>query len=189
MIICIYCGIPIFILLGLLSFDYKFYYLTFGAILVYAVMRVLGFDNSEMGITFKETRSSIKHVIPITVALLVAAIILFFTGRGQRFQPNETVMFYFFYLFISSPVQEFLYRGALKRMLDYLGASETSKMILSTASYSFVHTIYHDPLTLLLTFIIGLIWYKCYIKTDNLIGVSISHAVLGIATIVTGVID
>ena len=152
-------------------------------------MRFLGFNNSEMGITLKETKSSIKHVIHITVFLLIAAIILFFTGKGQRFQPNETAVFYFFYLFISSPVQEFLYRGALKKMLDYLGASETLKLILSTAAYSFVHIIYRDPLTLFLTFIIGLIWYKCYSKTDNLIGVSMSHAVLGIVTIVTGVID
>lgn len=78
MIICIYCGIPILILLNILNFDHKFYYLTFGAILVYSVMRFLGFNNSEMGITLKETKSSIKHVIPITVFLLIAAIILFF---------------------------------------------------------------------------------------------------------------
>lgn len=74
-------------------------------------------------------------------------------------------------------------------MLDYLGVSETLKLILSTTTYSFVHIIYHNPVTLFLTFVIGLVWYKCYSKTNNLIGVSMSHAVLGIVSIVTGVID
>lgn len=188
-VICIYCGIPVLILLNILNFDHKFYYLTIGAILVYAIMRILGFKNSEMGITLKNSKESIKHILPITTCLLIATVILFLTGKSQRFQPDETLLFYIFYIFISSPVQEFLYRGALNKMFNYLNMKENFIWVLSTALYSFAHIIYYDPLVLLLTFIIGLIWYRCYIKTNNLIGVSISHAILGVITIVAGFIQ
>lgn len=188
MITFIYCGIPVLILLNILNFDHKFYYLTFSAILVYTIMRILGFNNSEMGITLNDTSKSIRHIIPITFLLLITIFILFITGKSQRFQPNETVVFYLFYIFISSPIQELLYRGTLNKMFDYLNIGKTYKIILSATLYSFVHIIYRDPLILLFTFIMGLVWYKCYIKTNNLTGVSISHAILGIATIITGLI-
>ena len=60
---------------------------------------------------------------------------------------------------------------------------------ISSLLYSFVHIIYRDFLTCLLTLIIGLIWYKNYEKNRNIIGISLSHAVLGAITIFAGIID
>lgn len=55
--------------------------------------------------------------------------------------------------------------------------------------YAFVHIIYKDILTVILTFIIGLIWYNLYRKDKNLLGVSISHCIIGMITILLGIID
>lgn len=188
-IILFYILLPTSILVGLLDFNHKFVYLTVGSILIYLLMRVAGNQNSEMGLSFNSSAKSMKDVTVLTVILGILGVFLYLTGIDGRFSPNETVSFYLFYIFISSPAQEFLYRGALVRILTRLNASERSKMIVSSALYSFVHIIYKDFWTLILTFCIGIIWYRCYRKTNNLLGVCVSHAVLGIVTILAGVID
>ena len=62
-------------------------------------------------------------------------------------------------------------------------------VILSSLYYSFVHIIYKDVLTCLLTFIIGIIWYLLYRKDYALSGVVFSHIVLGILTISLGIVN
>ncbi len=187
--ICIiYIGLPLSILAGLIDFDYKFYALTIGSVVVYGVFRLLGFSNADMGITFMNTKKSIIHVMPLTIVLVIAGVTIWLLGYS-RITPNEKWSFFIFYIFISSPVQEFLYRGSLEAALNKFKLPYWGRMVLSTALYSFVHIIYRDWLTLVLTFAIGLIWYFCYQKTKNLIGVSISHAVLGVVTIVAGIIN
>ena len=71
----IYITLPLLILLGILSFDNKFLYLTIGAAIVYVVLRVIGFNNQELGITTKGTRESIKKVTPITIILTILGLI------------------------------------------------------------------------------------------------------------------
>lgn len=184
----IYITLPLLMLSGILSFDNKFLYLTIGAVIVYIAMRILGFDNQELGITTKGIRESIKKVIPITIILTILGLALIYF-RISRFHPTETIWFYLFYLFISSPIQEFLYRGALTSIFRRMNLSDSRNWIVSSLLYSFVHIIYRDFLTCLLTLTIGLIWYKKYEYNRSLIGVSLSHAVLGAITIFAGIID
>ncbi len=93
------------------------------------------------------------------------------------------------YILLLSPVQEFIYRGVLTAILKQRNISNKIILIFTSILYSFVHIIYLDIVTLILTFIIGMIWHKIYMKTENLIGVSISHSVLGAVTIVLGIIN
>lgn len=62
-------------------------------------------------------------------------------------------------------------------------------LIASSICYAFVHIIYKDYLTCVITFIIGLIWYPIYRKDYNLFGVILSHIILGILTISLGIIN
>jgi len=186
-IFLVYIGLPISILFDVIGFEYKFYALTVGGFATYAIFRLLGFSNEDMGITSKQWGKSILHVLPVTVVLLIIGAAIYFSGYS-RIIPNETWNFFIFYIFISSPIQEFLYRGALTVSLERQNIRPIGVMLISTLLYSFAHIIYKDWLTLLLTFFIGLIWYASYQKSKNLIGVSISHAVLGVITIIAGVI-
>lgn len=187
-IIIVYIGLPVSILTNVVPFDFKFQVLTIGAAFVYIVSRIKGIANRDMGITCENSFLSIRAVLPITLILAVLGVILWAFGFS-RMEPNESWGFFIFYIFISSPVQEFLYRGALPAVLQKLNFSVKSQMILTSVLYSFVHIIYRDAITLLLTFFIGLIWYSDYRKSNNLLGVSISHAILGVVTIVAGIID
>lgn len=57
-------------------------------------------------------------------------------------------------------------------------------LIVSSICYAFVHIIYKDFLTCVITFMIGIIWYLLYRKDYNLFGV-----VLRILTISLGIIN
>ncbi|MDO4753474.1 MAG: CPBP family intramembrane metalloprotease [Bacillota bacterium] len=184
----IYIGLPILILVGVLPFDSKFYILTLGAAIVYFLARVLGISNAEMGITKYNCRKSIMAVLPITIFLALTGVALWALGFS-RINPNETWKFYIFYIFISSPVQEFLYRGAIIGIISNMNFGYYVQLIVSSVLYSFVHIIYQDLITLCLTLIMGVIWFINYKKSNNIFGVSISHAVLGVVTIIAGIID
>ncbi|MDR0813440.1 MAG: CPBP family intramembrane metalloprotease [Oscillospiraceae bacterium] len=184
----VYIGLPLLLLFGVIDFNYKFYALTVGAIIVYAIGKMFKLSNAEMGITISGTKRSIIYILPLTIVLAIVGIIMWISGFS-RITPNESWTFFIFYIFISSPVQEFLYRGVLEAAFLKFKMPYIVRMIVVSALYSFVHIIYRDFLTLVLTFVIGVIWFACYQKPKNLIGVSISHAVLGFVTIVAGIIN
>lgn len=187
-ILCIYIGLPTFILVGILPFDFKFYFLTISAVLTCAFARGLGTSNTEMGITKINCKKSIVTVLPITIIFALAGIVIWVLGYS-RIVPNESMYFFVFYILMSSPVQEFLYRGVIPGMLNKMNYGYHVQLIVSSILYSFVHIIYKDWITLVLTLIIGIVWFISYKKSNNILGVSISHAVLGIVTILAGIID
>lgn len=99
-----YITIPFLLLINLLFFKNKFIILTIGGILIYTILRLLGFNNSSLGIKPIKTKQSIRDVSAITLILIVIGIILS-SFKISRFQPSETLSFYLFYIFISSPIQ------------------------------------------------------------------------------------
>ena len=183
-----YITIPFLLLINLLFFKNKFIILTIGGILIYTILRLLCFNNSSLGIKPIKTKQSIRDVSMMTFILIITGIILF-NLKISRFQPSETLSFYLFYIFISSPIQEFLYRGALTSILQQINFRKSSIILFSSILYSLAHLGYKDFITCILTFLIGLLWHQKYLKTKNLTGVTISHAILGVITIFIGIID
>lgn len=185
----IYLLLPFFIFINVISFDFKFYALTIGGVLVFLLMKWYGCKNEDMGISQKNIVLSIKNTQALTGILFLSGILLFIFGKGQRFNINEDGSFFLFYIFISCPIQEFLYRGSLNAVFNNLKFSSIKTIFISSLLYSYAHIIYCDFPTLLLTFSIGIIWHYLYRKTNNLCGVILSHIVLGIVTILIGLIN
>ncbi|QWQ31297.1 MULTISPECIES: CPBP family intramembrane glutamic endopeptidase [Candidatus Saccharibacteria] len=166
----------------------KFATLVVGAVAMYIVMRILGNTHSDIGITRQHTIYSLRTVLPITIALIIAAG-LFLLLEKPRFSPTEGIGFYVFYIFISCPAQELLFRGILSRMLQELRLHRVLELGVAAALFGYAHIIYGDMLTVVVMSIVGLLWYRAYQCSSNLIGVTISHVVLGVMTIALGIID
>lgn len=180
----LYILIPLLILVFPILFQYKFYFLTIFGLLIYFITRKSGISNEELGIKKDNIFSSILNNLPICIISIIIIILMRIIGLN-KFTPNETIYFYLFYIFVSCPLQEFLYRGIF-------GCYDNGKnyfLLLSSFMYSFVHIIYKDIITIILTFIIGIIWFYLYRKDKNLFGVSLSHCIVGILTIFLGIID
>lgn len=184
----IYIGLPVLILLGAIPWDMKFVALTVAGAVVYALFRLAGYTNAEIGATAHGAGKSLLRVAPLTVLLVVAAVVLYAIGYS-RIDPSEDWLFYLFYIFISCPVQEFLYRGALSAFGRTLKLPTWAILLMTSLLYAYVHVIYLDWLTVAVTFLIGLYWFWVYNGARTLIGVSVSHAILGVATIAAGLID
>ena len=187
-IVCVYLMLPILIYIGVIPWNMKFAALVVGAVAMYIVMRILGHTHSDIGITRQRTIYSLKTVLPITIALLIATG-LFLLLEKPRFSPTEGIGFYVFYILISCPAQELLFRGILSRMLQELRLHRVLELGVAATLFGYVHIIYGDMLTVVVMSIVGLFWYRAYQRSSNIIGVTISHVVLGVMTIALGIID
>ena len=186
-ILTIYILFPIIIFLNTSLYEIKFYILTVLGLMIFLIMKLFKLSNRDLGISKDNILSSVKRNALFVIACVVIIVICKIL-HINRYEPNETIYFYIFYILISCPLQEFLYRGVFG-YFEKIMASKYLWLILSSFCYSFVHIIYKDILTCMLTFIIGIVWYLLYRKDYNLIGVSLSHIVLGILTISLGVIN
>lgn len=186
-ILMVYILVPILILFNDYLYDIKFYLLTGIGLGIFLLMKVFNISNKELGITKKNLLESIKRNL-VFVILCIIIILIFKLFHMDKYNPNETLLFYAFYIFISCPIQEFLYIGVFG-YFDMNSKYNYLWIVISSLCYSFVHIIYRDILTCVLTFIIGIIWYVLYKKDKNLCGVTLSHMVLGIATIFLGIVN
>lgn len=187
-IVCVCLMLPILICIGIIPWNMKFTVLVVGVVAMYIVMRILGYTHSDIGITQQRTIYSLRTVLPITIALIIAAG-LFLLLEKPRFSPTEGIGFYVFYVLISCPAQELLFRGILSRMLQELRLHRVLELGVAAALFGYVHIIYGDILTVVIMGIVGLFWYRAYQRSSNLIGVTISHVVLSVMTIALGIID
>ena len=186
-IMIIYIFVPILIMFNNNLFNIKFYILTVLGILIFLLMKMFKISNSDLGITKNNLLECIKRNALLIAIFIIIIIILKIIGF-DKITPNETIWFYIFYILVSCPIQEFLYRG----IFGYFEKNSKYKylwVIVSSLLYSFVHIIYKDSLTCILTFIIGIIWFLLYRKDYNLTGVCLSHIILGILTISLGIIN
>ena len=187
-IVCVYLMLPILICIGVIPWNMKFVVLVVGAVMMYIVMRILGNTHSNIGITRQRTIYSLRTVLPITIVLLIATG-LFLLLEKPRFSPTEGIGFYVCYILISCPAQELLFRGILSRILQELRLHRLLELGVAAALFGYVHIIYGDMLTVVVMSIVGLFWYRAYQQSLNVIGVTISHVVLGVMTIALGIID
>lgn len=183
----IYMLVPLIISFNENLFNIKFYLLTIIGLFIFILMKVFKVTNTDLGIN-SNYLPSLKRNIPLVVLFLIIIMIISFCGYN-KYNPTETMRFYLFYIFISCPIQEFLYRGIFGYFEKELIKNKLFILLLSSFCYSFVHIIYRDFFTCLLTFFIGIIWYLLYRKDYNLSGVCVSHIVLGILTIALGIIN
>ena len=182
-----YLVIPLLIFFGIIAFEYKFIVLVVYGILSYAILRLNGVDKAKLGLTVENWQSSLLSVVGLTLLFVVLALLAYGFGYA-RFQPTETVLFYLFYVFISSPIQEFLYRGVTTYFGKSFGLNVWLIVLISSMLYSLVHIIYKDWILVVATFGLGVIWHRVYLKTNSLVGVMFSHSVFGALTIFLGLI-
>jgi uncharacterized protein len=100
----------------------------------------------------------------------------------------EYDLFFIYYIFVSCTCQEFLYRSLVYKELSRNGIRGNYFIIISAINYSFLHVFYHDWITLVSTLISGLIWGWIYNKYPNFWGVALSHATLGVISMMVGLI-
>jgi len=150
------------------------------------------------------TRQAVLYTLPALAALLIAKL-LWVTVGGSReplfrydaifgdgpFQLGTWLLGVFVYVALT-PVQEFFARSGLQGSLQKFipradGRTNWTAILLANLIFASAHT-YLGARFLLAAFVPGLFWGWLYEKQRSLLGVSISHALVGVwALFVLGV--
>lgn len=174
---------------GILSFSIRYYLLVFMTIAVAAYVALRGRDLAQLGFRRDTFRGSLIWNGLLSACLALILLGLYFAGLIRHPHMPAWSLFYVFYVFISSPFQEFLFRSVLFCEGRAAGITKPVHLItLSAVTYCFLHVIWHDIITLIVTFVMGIIWGVIYFKYSNFWGVTLSHAVLGVLSIAVGLI-
>ncbi|NQU45828.1 MAG: CPBP family intramembrane metalloprotease [Chlorobium sp.] len=153
---------------------------------IYAIMQ--GHSAAELGLENFNLRTSLAVNLPAGITAAGVVFLLPIAGVHDRLLPPPEATFIFFYVLISSPVQEFLFRSFLfSEMRRSNIHSPIWQVVISAMSFAFLHAVYLDPLTGLLSFAAGIMWSIIYQRIPNLAEVSLSHAIIGIMAIMSGV--
>lgn len=177
------------ILIGAIPFAYRFYVLLLasGALGIYSWWR--GFSLRQLGIRSDTLKSSI--IVNATVSCSLTALLLIAYSLDLIRTPSIPGWSLFFpmYVLVFCPAQEFSFRSVMFAELTLFDAlSDTLRVAISAVSYAFAHAIYRDPLVLLITLAMGWVWGSIYLRNPNLLGVTLSHAVLGAVSIMIGLV-
>lgn len=181
--------LPVMMLfLGLVDYSLRYLMLAIGSILLiaYSIIRKyslksLGFRSADPG----------KDLLLNSVFCLVLVLFLWISFRlGLIREPTipDWNYFFVFYIFVSSPLQEFLFRSLVFRELKSAGAGKITTVAISTINFGLMHIIYHDWVTFLSGLFIGLCLGIIYSETRSLYGISASHAVVGAVSIYVGLV-
>jgi uncharacterized protein len=180
---------PLLLWVGALPFAWRFQILAVMtvALILYDYQR--GLSLKVLGFRRDTLKASLILNTVVSVSLVILMIFSFENGLIRTPAVPDGKLFFAYYLFISAPSQEFLFRSNLFALMEKAGVrGAVLQIAISAVTYSFLHIIYNDPLTLAVTFIVGLVWGWMYHYYPNFWGVAISHAVLGAVSIKVGII-
>ncbi|MCK5832874.1 CPBP family intramembrane metalloprotease [bacterium] len=182
-------SVPSMIACGFIPFAYRFWLFSFIAVFLVLICFTQGIGIKKLGLRFDNLRQSL---IWNTIALLLVLAFIFAIFAENIFQRQEKEFFnhfYLIYVLLIVPVQEFIFRGFVFAELDKAGIKgQAAQIIISAILFSYVHIIYRNPIFLVATFLLGIIWGITYNRHPNIIGTMASHAIIGIISFYLGIV-
>ena len=127
----------------------------------------------ELGLTFERSGQSLQDAAIITTAgfLIITALGYLIGFKTLQVNSNWIV----FYVLISVPLQELIFRGFLQKQLFRFG--KATAIIIFAALYGAIH--FHNALLVALTIAAGIAWGYSFSRRQTLVGPIASHVVLG----------
>jgi hypothetical protein len=117
-------------------------------------------------------------------SLLTLGYVYFFERENlfnlPRAHPWIYVAMCVFYPVFSAFGQEIIYRTFLFKRYTGILAGEWHIVLASGISFSFLHIVYYDPVSMILTFIGGLYFARVYQLTRSVLFTSVLHGLYGI---------
>ena len=188
-VVALYYIPPLLLWIGVIPFTWRFQLLGCMTVVMVLYDRWHGFGLKELGFRRDTLKKSMFLNIFTSLLLSVFMLVSFKFGLIRTPTIPTWKMFFVYYLIISSTSQEFLFRSSLFALMNKAQISGPMVQVLVSAiTYSFMHVFYKDVITLVATFVIGLVWGWIYYKYPNFWGVAFSHALLGATSIRVGLI-
>jgi len=123
-------------------------------------------------------------IIILLAALLMLGYVYFFDRENLFNLPRANIWLYLalclFYPVFSAFGQEIIYRTFLSRRYSMILPKGWQFVLASALTFSFMHIVYYDPVSMILTFIGGLYFARVYQQTRSVLFTSVLHGIFGI---------
>jgi hypothetical protein len=190
LLVCIAFYVPPgLIMLGIIPFSMRFWVLvaTAAGLAVYA--RFNGTSLRQLGIRADTLGGSLVANAILSTAVITALGLAYSYGAIRAPTVPTWSLFFPLYVGLFCPAQEFTCRAVLFAEFERVGFIPPGvQILLSAVTYAFIHIIYGDLLILTATLAIGIAWGTIYLHYPNLWGVTLSHAVIGVVSILVGLV-
>jgi CAAX protease family protein len=126
----------------------------------------------------------VNAVIMLLCALLMLAYMYIFDRENLFNLPRANIWIYLamclFYPVFSAYGQEIIYRTFLSKRYARILSGKWHFVMASALTFSFMHIVYYDPVSMILTFIGGLYFARVYQQTGSVLFTAVLHGVFGI---------
>ena len=126
----------------------------------------------------------VSALIILVSALLMLGYVWMFERENLFNLPRANIWIYLalciFYPVFSAYGQEIIYRTFLARRYSAIFPRSWQFVLASAVSFSFLHIVYYDPVSMILTFIGGLYFAWIYWQTRSVLFTSVLHGIFGI---------
>jgi len=188
LVFLLFCLPVIFLAAGIVPLNLRWIFLIGVFSVSMIIVRRNGYRARELGVQMAYLKQSLEAN---TFFVLLSTVLYFFLSGSGLIETDTdppNTLFFVFYILISSPLQEFLFRSFLFAEMNRSGITQPPVQIVISASvFSFIHIIYFDTTTTLATFAAGIVLAAIYRKYPNLAGVSLAHAAIGTMAILAGI--
>jgi len=122
-------------------------------------------------------------IVLVSLVLMLGYILIF--DREHLFDlPRSSPWIYLamciFYPVFSAFGQEVIYRTFLFRRYENIFGPQWLITLFSGITFSFLHIVYYDPVSMILTFVGGIWFARVYQQTRSVLFTSVLHGVMGI---------
>lgn len=189
-ILLVVYALPIILLItGAVPFRLRFEALIGMSIVALLLARAAHFSAYDLGFRTDNFRAALWCNVGFVVLCLSSLALARALGQVRVLSRIPDWGFFVFYVLLSCPSQEFLFRSFLWAQLTALGKTSIwLRVAILALPYACAHLIYRDTLTFLAAFFVGLCWSLIYERYPNWYAITISHCCLGVASIATGLI-
>ncbi len=123
-------------------------------------------------------------ILILLAAVLMLGFVLFFDRENLFNLPRANIWLYLglclFYPLFSAFGQEIIYRTFLSKRYSLILPKGWQFVLASALTFSFMHIVYYNPVSLILTFIGGIYFAVNYRITRSVLFTSILHGIFGI---------
>lgn len=126
----------------------------------------------------------LKNVIIILLSLVLMLGYMLLFDRAHLFDLPRSNPWIFLAMCIFYPVfsafgQEIIYRTFLFRRYGILFGKQWLIIFFSGLTFSFLHIVYYNPVSMILTFVAGIYFARVYQQTGSVLFTAVLHGVMG----------
>ena len=137
-------------------------------------------------VTWKVSRRVLaaNSLVVIICAILILGYVFFFDRENLFNLPRSHPWIYLaiclFYPVFSAYGQEIIYRTFLSKRYSRIFPKKWHFVVASAVTFSFLHIVYYNPISMILTLIGGLYLARVYQQTGSVLFTSVLHGIYGI---------